>query len=91
LPAGDLGDYVANLIARGDVYGSSFGFRNAKDRWERKDGKALRTLVEMDVFDVGPVVNPAYEDTSVAVRGYEAFITDEIPYDNRNLAIRVRS
>src|SRR5690606_32247160 len=56
-------------IERGDIDQMSFGFRVVKDDWERKpDGTIIRTLKEVQLFDVSPVTFPAYPQTSVQVR-----------------------
>jgi len=64
---------VALKIRRGDVLGSSFGFRdNNGSRWteERIDGKyvTIRTLVDVDLTSFGPVHTPAYGSTGASVR-----------------------
>lgn len=60
---------LATLIARGDITGSSFAFGANKTEWEdRSDGLSIRSLVDVDLYDVGPVTYPAYEATSTAVR-----------------------
>jgi len=60
---------VIEAIERGDVTKMSFGFTTDKDEWEHKKNESIRTLVEVGQLpDVGPVVFPAYPDTTVAVR-----------------------
>jgi HK97 family phage prohead protease len=66
---------VAARIARRDVSGSSFGFRianpEADETWEppaKRGGLPLRRLLRLQLFDVSPVVYPAYEETTVAAR-----------------------
>ncbi len=58
---------VIQKIERGDITGSSFGFRTVKDKWDDvdpDDGELpKRTLIEVKLFDVGPVTFPAYPDT----------------------------
>lgn len=52
----------------------SFGFRVVKDSWTyRDDGVAERTLLDVDLFEVSPVISPAYPDTTAAMRSLEAF------------------
>ncbi len=58
-------------LERGDVDGMSFGFRTVTDKWETIDGDEVRTLEEVELFDVSVVTYPAYPDTSVAVRSLE--------------------
>jgi len=64
-------DMVMSPIARGDVNQCSFGFRTISDRWDKVDGEWLRTLLEVELFDVSPVTYPAYASTDVAVRSLE--------------------
>lgn len=74
LPETTTGADVRALAERGDLFGSSFTFSIPKDgdKWERdEDGNRLRTLTEVRLFELGPVVSPAYLDTSVAVRSLE--------------------
>jgi len=60
-------------IKRGDISGSSFEFRTAPkgDSWRKDNGKVIRELRDVDIFDVGPVINPAYKATSTSVRSIE--------------------
>ena len=74
LPDTGAGRDVGELVRRGDVVGSSFRFIVDTDKWEMKDGEELRTIVKVaEVFEAGPVVSPAYPDTTVAERGLEEF------------------
>jgi uncharacterized protein len=56
------------LIDRGDVSQMSFGFRTVTDEWRMQDGTPLRTLQDVELYDVSPVTYPAYAATSVDVR-----------------------
>lgn len=52
----------------GDVQ-MSFGFAVRHDEWDfPADGPAIRTLVDVDLFEISPVVSPAYPDSSAALR-----------------------
>lgn len=64
---------VLEAIRRGDVRGNSFAFTVGRDSWRTDDdGTELRTIEEVDrIFDVGPVVYPAYPDTVVSTRALE--------------------
>lgn len=57
-------------IRRGDVNQMSFGFRvpHGGEQWTSEDGMNVRTLTNVELFDVSPVTFPAYPQTSVAVR-----------------------
>lgn len=62
---------IVTSLTRGDIDGMSFGFRTITDKWETIDGEEIRTLEEVELFDVSVVTYPAYPDTSVAVRSLE--------------------
>jgi uncharacterized protein len=54
---------------RGDVDQMSFGFRVVKEEWDDTDkANVVRTLTEVELFDVSPVTYPAYPQTSVSVK-----------------------
>lgn len=63
---------VRELIRRGDVTGSSFGFRIEEDEWDDTPLKRgllpLLTIRKVELFDVSPVTFPAYPQTSVSAR-----------------------
>lgn len=71
LPDTQLARDVATSVERGDIDGMSFGFRTVRDDWEFKTGGEIRHLLDVDLFDVGPVTFPAYPDTGVAKRSHE--------------------
>lgn len=56
-------------LERGDVDRSSFGFRTIRDTWTQDEqGSVVRTLKEVELFDLGPVTFPAYPQTSAEAR-----------------------
>lgn len=71
LPKTQLGRDVAELLRRGDLVGSSIGFRviNGGEYWgETPDGYPLRSITEVSLRDLGPVTFPAFSDTSASLR-----------------------
>jgi len=71
---------LAESIRRGDVDQMSFGFRTKKDDWEEDaKGDIIRTLIEVDIFDVSPVTFPAYPTTEIAVRSLDAWKATKTP------------
>ena len=69
LPDTDYAHNLAALAARGDVQHSSFAFRTLDDEWGFTErGFPLRTLLEIQLVDVAPVVQPAYLDTTSGLR-----------------------
>ena len=77
IPPATRADLV-ELINRRDVKGSSFAFTVSKDSesFSSDANGAIRTVREVSgLYDVGPVVNPAYpaSTTGVSMRSYEAW------------------
>jgi len=66
-------------MKRGDVTGMSFGFRTMEDHWDEVDGKVVRTLIEVRVFDVSVVTYPAYPQADAAVRSLEEWRAKTAP------------
>lgn len=61
---------LLTTIERGDVTQMSFGFLVRSETWEvLPDRSNLRTLNDVQLFDVSPVTFPAYPQTDVSVRG----------------------
>jgi HK97 family phage prohead protease len=63
---------VVESIKRGDVTGSSFGFRVVKDAVvkETRNGQSyyIRTIEDVDLYDVSPVTFPAYVGSDAGAR-----------------------
>lgn len=57
---------LQELIRRGDISQMSFAFRTREDKWDRE--ASIRTLLDVELFDVSPVTYPAYPETNVGVR-----------------------
>jgi HK97 family phage prohead protease len=75
LPNTTAGNDLAEQVSRGDLEATSFGFCCHKETWAvADDGTAMRTLQEVELFEVSPTGDPAYPDASVALRS----IPDEI-------------
>ena len=74
---------VMELISRRDVRGSSFAFtvdKSGEGFRQGDDGNAVRQIREVSgLYDVGPVLVPAYPSTSaaVAMRSYEAWMQSQ--------------
>lgn len=70
-----LGDEVIEGLKRGDYSQSSFAFTVKEQTWTKEeDGTYLRTITKIGgLYDVSIVADPAYPDTSVAVRSLDAF------------------
>ena len=68
-----LGNELIEGLKRGDISTSSFAFTVSGERWDKnEDGSYTRTITQIDkLFDVSPVYNEAYEDTTVALRSLD--------------------
>lgn len=70
LPDTTHGRDLAILVDRGDVAGCSFGFkvRDGGDRWEQRGAQLVRELLDVDLVEITLTSDPAYQDTTVAMR-----------------------
>ncbi len=70
----ELPDTVAGkdaliLVQRSDVKGVSFGFRTRKDEWDETDkNNVIRTLIDVELYEISPTAMPAYPQTNVSAR-----------------------
>ena len=64
------GDELLCYLKRGDITSSSFAFTVSEDMWTKEsDGTYIRAIKKFDrLFDVSPVFEPAYAETSVCAR-----------------------
>jgi HK97 family phage prohead protease len=80
LPDTTMGRDLAVMLERRDVDQMSFGFRTIKDSWEERDIETvdgetitvqMRTLEEVELFDVSPVTFPAYPSTDAELNSLQ--------------------
>jgi len=99
LPETQFARDLLTSIERGDISQMSFGFSVGRDgsQWEeetdeRGDKLAVRTLTAIrQIFDVSPVVFPAYPDTEVATRSLENLKKESAPdYDLRKRELDIK-
>jgi HK97 family phage prohead protease len=80
-----LTDSFVASIARGDVDEMSFAFRvngSEGEKWEDPENYGdlpLRTLLDLDVYDVAPVTYPAYSNTQISARAASEYSARAIP------------
>lgn len=65
-------DVLASVRA-GLVDSMSFGFSARSVKWDEGKERDVRTLLDVDLFEVSPVVWPAYPDTSISARSAATF------------------
>ena len=85
LPPSPLGHNTYASVARSDYPGSSFVFQCTADSFSYEGGAALRTIQAARMVEIGPVSNPAYKDSSVALRSL-ARCMDADPAEVENYA-----
>lgn len=78
------GEKVLELVRRGDIVGSSFAFSCQGDDacryYEDADGMLHRVVSRITgLYDVSPVIDPAYTATSVEARNWETNIDKTNP------------
>ena len=72
MPNTSYGNDMLELFRRGDLTQSSFGFTVEKDNWRMEDGQQVRYIYRVgSLFDVSPVVFPAYNQASSGLRSAE--------------------
>lgn len=79
MPDTSAGRDAMALAKRGDLFGSSFTFSVAPsgERWTEDDeGRKTRFLSEVRLYELGPVVSPAYLDSTVGVRSMGEFVEE---------------
>lgn len=74
LPDSPTGEDVLVSVRRGDTPGSSFQFdiKSDGEKWSVRSGKAFREVIAFNgVYEMGPVSEPAYPDTTIAARSMQ--------------------
>jgi HK97 family phage prohead protease len=86
--------YARDLLVslrRKDITKSSFGFICRKDKWTEENGQVIRTLLEVDCFDAGPVTYAAYSDATAQVRSLFPDAKGELPSEIKERIAEVRT
>ena len=74
-PETELGNELIEYLKRGDITQCSFAFSVADEHWEKTgEDEYVRHIDKIDrLYDVSAVFNPAYPETSIAMRSLEVF------------------
>jgi len=76
LPKTSIGDDTAENVRLRNLTGCSFGFNTVADQWTvADDGSALRTLLDVDLFEISITSFPAYQQTTAEARTHAAQVT----------------
>ena len=94
IPPTSYGRDLEVNLERGNVKGSSFAFDVPKggDKWsEDENGIIQREITKLNLYEVGPVTDPAFVQTTAALRSahdaVDEYRKSQVPV-NRNLAER---
>ena len=92
VPDTTIGKDVAESITRGDVTGSSFAFIPTKVEWTRDDKRRVdvRTIMDLDLIDTGPVTYPAYDGTTTGMRSDVKTARDKWVMEREAVLVRMR-
>ncbi|MFI8710260.1 HK97 family phage prohead protease [Bacillus sp. NPDC077411] len=71
LPNTSVARDLVESMRRKDINQCSFGFHATKEEWDYNVEPALRTIQEVELYEVSVVSIPAYEDTEVSLRSKE--------------------
>ncbi len=72
IPPTTYGNDLKINLQRKNVRGSSFAFDVSKDKWTQDDkGTVYRDITNLTLYEVGPVTNPAYIQTTATMRSRE--------------------
>ncbi|MCM3411469.1 HK97 family phage prohead protease [Metabacillus litoralis] len=71
LPNTSLARDLAESMRRGDINQCSFGFFATEEVWDYSVEPAVRTVTEVELYEISVVSIPAYEDTEVSLRSKE--------------------
>lgn len=79
LPKTAIGDDTAENVRLRNLTGVSFGFNTIDDSWAAdSDGNVIRTLLDIDLFEISITSFPAYEATSVNTRSCPVALRSKI-------------
>lgn len=71
LPDTSDGRDLGVSVDRGDIRGTSFGFRSIKETWDESTEPPTRTIQKAEMFEISPTAFPAYDDTTIALRSLD--------------------
>lgn len=67
LPNTSVGRDLAESMSRGDINQCSFGFWITEETWDYSVDPALRTIHEVELYEISVVSIPAYDDTEASL------------------------
>jgi HK97 family phage prohead protease len=80
---------IVGKMKRGDLDKMSFAFRATKQAWDDTQDPPLRTVQEVQLYDVSIVNDPAYGGTEIGLRSLEQH-REEVRKNHNSEAWRIR-
>lgn len=90
LPDTTDGRDMAELVKRGDIRGTSFGFVAEKETWDETTEPPTRTIHKARLREISPTADPAYSDTTIAMRSLESARKERRATNFSAAALRLR-
>ncbi|RZJ19116.1 MAG: HK97 family phage prohead protease [Brevundimonas sp.] len=90
LPDTSDGRDLAVSVGRGDIRGTSFGFRAIKETWDDTTEPPTRTIHKAELREISPTAQPAYGDTTIALRSLDAARKERRSHNFSHAARRLR-
>lgn len=92
-PQTDLGNEILEHLQRGEIDSSSFAFTVSLDegseKWYTVEGVQYRDIYRIDeLFDVSPVYQPAYQETTVSKRALEELEKQKTMQDEKEKEVQ---
>lgn len=81
---------IVHKMARGDLDKMSFAFRATRQDWDDTQEPPLRTIREVELFDVAIVTTPAYAGTDIGLRSLRDFRADVAQHNFAGARRRLR-
>lgn len=78
LPNTTAANDLIELMSRGDINQCSFGFIPTEETWDYNTDPVLRTVNEVELFEVSIVSLPAYQDTEATLARSKQEIQQDI-------------
>lgn len=89
LPDTTDGRDLAVLIERGDVKGMSFGFITKRQAWDETVEPPLRTIEQVELYEVTITADPQYTDTEIALRTRDAALAELRQHNRAGAGLRL--
>jgi len=85
----DVGRIVPKM-RRGDLSKMSFAFRAVREEWDDTGEIPRRTILEVELYDVSIVTDPAYQGTEIGLRSMRDALGDAGALEGARIARRMK-